>query len=85
MKSYEKGLTVHRLYPRRLESLTIVTCNYKDSTFYSVTRLLRQDPESLSGQRLNPRPPARLSEIQPTELTGRRSVLYTREGVNKQH
>ena len=26
----------HSLYPRRLESLTICWCNYKDSTFYSV-------------------------------------------------
>ena len=35
-KCFETGPTVFRLYPRRLESLTIYRCHYKGSTFFSV-------------------------------------------------
>ena len=38
MKSCDTGSTVYRSYPRRLESLTIWSCNYKGSTFYSVIK-----------------------------------------------
>ena len=36
VSAHEKGPTVFRPYPRRLESLTICRCHYKGSTFFSV-------------------------------------------------
>ena len=35
-KVFETGPPVYRPYPRRLESLIICRCHYKDSTFSSV-------------------------------------------------
>ena len=35
-KSFETGPTVFLPYPSRLESLTVCTCHYKGSTFFSV-------------------------------------------------
>ena len=54
-KSFETGPTVFLPYPSRLESLTVCTCHYKGSTFFSV---ILKDPECCSDRGLNSRPPA---------------------------
>ena len=61
-RTARRGLRFYRPCPRRLASQTICRCNYKGSTFCSVI-----DPEGS-----NPRPAARLSDTQLTELIGRR-------------
>ena len=70
-RAYETRPTVYRLYPRRLESLTVCRCYYKGSTFSSVIK----DCECWSGRALNLRPPAQQTGAYPIELTGRRKNL----------
>ena len=63
LKGCETGPPAYRPYPRRLESLTICRCNYKNSTFSSAI----QRPWVLVRPELNSRPPTWQPGAQPTE------------------
>ena len=66
-KMQEMGPTVNRPYPRRLERLTIFSCNYKGSTFSSGIFIKTLSVGLVWGS--NPQPPARQSGALPIELT----------------
>jgi len=75
MKSCETGPTVYRLYPRRLESLTICRCHYKGSTFSSI--ILR--PQVLVWLGFEPATFCMLVWRSTTKLTGRPSLKAKRQ------
>ena len=65
-KCYETGPTLFRPYPRRLDSLTVITKAALSSHLF-------KDPECWCGRSLNSRPPTRQTGALPTELTRLRS------------
>ena len=71
-KCCEMGPTIFRAYPRRLESLSVYSCHYKGSFFFSV---IFQTPECWSGQVLNPRPPSSVVLCSPNWANLRLLVL----------